>query len=105
MTSSEPDDLFKQLLVYLFAGTRGAEMRMRIVLALAERPLNINELARNLKVDYKTIQYQVSVLLKNKLVQTPNLESYGALYFLTPLMERYLNYVREIWERYGKKVN
>lgn len=105
-TQMEPDPTFKQLLMYLFAGTRGAEMRMRIVLALAERPSNTNELAKNLEVDYKAIQYQLEVLTKNALMQTPNKDSYGALYFLTPLMERYLDYVRGIWNRYGKtKIN
>lgn len=45
MASGERDNIFNQLLVYLFAGTRGAEMMMRIVLALTARPLNINELS------------------------------------------------------------
>jgi predicted transcriptional regulator len=92
--------------MYLFAGTRGAEMRMQVVLALAERPSNTNQLAKNLKVDYKAIQYQLNLLTKNKLVQTPDEESYGALYFLTPLMEEHMDYVREIWNKYGKsKIN
>ncbi len=99
----EPEPFFKQLLVYLFAGTRGAEMRVKIVLALAEKPSNINELAKRLGVDYKAIQYQFDVLYKNKLIETPQKESYGALYFLTPIMERSLDYVKEIWKRYGEK--
>jgi len=96
----------RQLLVYLFAGSKGAEMRMRIVLALSEKPANTNELADSLGVDYKAIQYQLSVLLKNGLLQTPNKGSYGALYFLAPIMEKNLGYIREIWNRYGKtKIN
>jgi predicted transcriptional regulator len=98
----ESDPALKQLLVYLFAASRGAEMRMRIVLALSERPANTNELADSLSVDYKAIQYQLNVLTKNGLLQTPNKDSYGALYFLAPIMERNLGYVREIWNRYGK---
>lgn len=77
-------------------------MRVRIVLALSEQPANTNQLADNLQVDYKAIQYQLSVLLKNKLIQTPNRDSYGALYFLSPTMEKNLDYVKEIWNRYGK---
>ena len=92
--------------MYLFAGSRGAEMRMRIVLVLASKPANTNELAEYLGVDYKAIQYQLDVLLRNRLVQTPNKGGYGALYFLAPSMERNLDYVREIWNRYGKtKIN
>jgi len=78
-------------------------MRMKIISALSERPWNVNELARNLGVDYKTIQYQVGVLLKNKLIETPERESYGAIYFLTPLMLAHLDYIKEIWDKYGKK--
>jgi predicted transcriptional regulator len=79
-------------------------MRMRIVFALEEKPSNINELSKLLNVDYKAIQYQIGVLSKNKLVETPRSEIYGALYFLTPVMERYVGYVREIWSKYGKRV-
>lgn len=77
-------------------------MRMRIVLMLALKPANTNELAKNLGVDYKAVQYQLDVLLRNRLVQTPNKGGYGALYFVTPDLERNLDYVREIWNRYGK---
>jgi predicted transcriptional regulator len=92
--------------VYLFAGSRGAEMRMRIILALSEKPANTNQLADLLKVDYKAIQYQLNVLFKNRLLQTPNKDSYGALYFLAPVMERNMDYVRGIWNKYGKtKIN
>ncbi len=98
----EPDPFFKQLLVYLFAGSRGAEARVRIVFALKEKPSNINELAKLLGVYYKAIQYQIGVLYKNKLVETPQRGSYGAVYFLTPIMERHLEYVNGIWKRFGR---
>jgi predicted transcriptional regulator len=98
----EPDPFFKQLLVYLFAGTRGAEARVRIVFALKEKPSNINELSKLLSVDYKAIQYQIGVLYKNKLVETPQRGTYGAVYFLTPIMERHLEYVNGIWKRFGR---
>jgi len=104
MDASEPDPYFKQLLVYLFAGTRGAEMRMKVVLALAEKPSNINEIAEELHIDYKAAKYQLEVLYKNKLIETPKRESYGALYFLTPLMERHLEYVKGIWKRYRSRI-
>lgn len=76
---------------------------MKVVLALVDRPSNANQLARNLGVDYKAIQHHLSVLLKNGLIDSPQKNSYGALYFLTPRMEQYLDYVREIWSKYGKR--
>lgn len=77
-------------------------MRLRIILALTEKPANTNQLAKDLGVDYKTIEYQLGVLLKNGLLQTPNKEDYGALYFLSPLMEGSLDFVKTIWGKYGK---
>lgn len=77
-------------------------MRVKIVLALMEKPSNINELAKLLGVHYKAIQYQINVLYKNKLIQTPQKDIYGAIYFLTPLMDSHLDYVEDIWKRYGK---
>lgn len=101
----EPDPYFKQLLVYLFAFSRGAEMRFKIVATLRERPSNANQLARELGVDYKAVQHHLSVLVKNRLIQTPQRDAYGALYFLTPIMEHHLEYVKEIWKKYGKSQN
>ena len=77
-------------------------MRLRIIQCLLEKPANTNQLAKDLGVDYKTIEYQLGVLLKNGLLQTPNKEDYGALYFLSPVMERSLDFVKSIWDRYGK---
>ena len=92
--------------MYLFVGTRGAETRVKIILSLSRKPSNTNQLANELGVDYKAMQYQLGVLQKNKLIETPVKESYGALYFLTPLMEKNLDYVKEIWSKYGEsKIN
>lgn len=92
----------RQLLLYLFAGTRGAEMRVRIVLMLAEGPRNTNQLAEALGVDYKAVQHHLRTLEKSVLVSTPQPGLYGALYFLTPDMEAGLDYVRGIWSQSGK---
>lgn len=80
-------------------------MRFRIVTALGERPSNANKLATELGVDYKAVQHHVNVLMKNRLIQTPQRDAYGALYFLTPIMEQHLEYVKEIWKKYGKSKN
>lgn len=77
-------------------------MRSRIVKALASQPSNMNQLASRLKIDYKTVQYQIEVLSKHKLVETPESDAYGAVYFLTELMEYFLDYVNEIWKKGGK---
>jgi DNA-binding transcriptional ArsR family regulator len=92
----------KQLLWYLLAGTRGGEMRARILLMLKRRPINAHQLAIALKVDYKTIQHHLRVLLDNHVLTAVNKGGYGAVYFLSPELESCWKDFREIWERLGK---
>ena len=99
----EGDRTFRQLLLYLFAYSRGAEMRYRLVMALVERPMNANQLAKELGVDYKAVEHHIGILLQNGLIQTPVAGAYGAPYFPSPLAEGYIDYLREIWKEYGTR--
>jgi len=58
----------KRLLWFVFAGTRGGLNRMKLILALKNQPLNANQLAKELDLDYKAIQHHIKVLEKNNLV-------------------------------------
>lgn len=78
-------------------------MRAKVIFALVERPCNTNQLAERLGTDYKAAQHHINVLLKNRLIVTPEQKAYGAVFFLSPLMEENLAYIREIWKKYGKK--
>jgi len=93
----------KNLVWYLFAGTRGGETRVLIVTALKEKPMNANQLAKNLKLDYKTIQHHVRILLANQIISAVNKGKYGAVYFVSDEMERLWNDFGSIWDRFGKK--
>ncbi len=68
-----------RLLWYVFAGSRGGATRVRIINALLDRPHNTNELARRLDLDYKSVEYQLRVLLKHVYVVTSG-PDYGRLY-------------------------
>ena len=58
----------------------------------------------HLKLDYKTIIHHITVLSKNGLVITDNKELYGAIYFVSPLLEKnYESFKREILARIGKR--
>ncbi len=93
----------KNLIWYLFAGTRGGEMRAKIIGILIKTPKNAHQLSKDLKVDYKTIQHHLKVLYKNQIIVAVNKEAYGATYFISSLMEENLSTFKEIWERFGKK--
>jgi predicted transcriptional regulator len=76
----------KNLLFYVFAGSRGGENRIRIMSALQSSPRNINQLANDLGLNYRAIQHHIEVLEKNNLITKVG-EKYGANYFLSTFFE------------------
>jgi len=92
----------KRLLWYLLGGTRGGPTRAEILKTLRDRPLNANQLAESLRVDYKTIQHHLRVLEENGLAAPSEKGAYGAMIFLTPKMEEAIPYLEEIWSKIGR---
>jgi predicted transcriptional regulator len=90
----ENEDL-RRLLWYLLAATRGGEMRARLIQSLRLRPGNMNQLARRLGVEYRTIQHHMEVLKKNSLVNSAG-EHYGLTYFITPWLEAHIQVFDEL---------
>jgi DNA-binding transcriptional ArsR family regulator len=97
------DPRFKRLLWYLIASTRGGINRARILELISSHPANAHQIAQELNLDYKTIVHHLDVLSKNGLVITDNKDTYGATYFLTPLMEKNYGSFTEILVKFGKK--
>jgi DNA-binding transcriptional ArsR family regulator len=97
------DPRFKRLLWYLIASTRGGVNRAKIINFLSESPSNANQLSNQLKLDYKTIVHHLDVLVKNGLIITENEESYGATYFISPIIEKNYSAFKEIMATIGKK--
>ena len=97
------DPRFKRLLWYLIASTRGGVNRAKIINFLSESPSNANQLSIQLKLDYKTIIHHLDVLKKNGLIISENEESYGATYFISPLIEKNYSAFKEIMATIGKK--
>ena len=62
--------------------------RSKIVKLLHKKPSNALQIANKLKVNYKTATHHLDVLSKYELVTATG--QYGKTYFLTPLMEKYL---------------
>ena len=90
------DPRFKRLLWYLIGSTKGGVSRAKILDLLNSRPSNKNQIASELKLDYKTVAHHLEVLSKNGLIITDNIYTYGATYFLTPIMEKNYDAFREI---------
>lgn len=97
------DEELKRLLWYVLGGARGGENRARIILELSMRPLNLNQLAEKLSVDYRTVTHHANVLKSNSLVVVEG-EKYGAMYFLSPRLQAGFELFREIAEALHFKV-
>ena len=93
----------KNILWYLIAGTKGGETRGRMIDFIRKNPANANRIAEMLKLDYKTVRHHIEVLEKNNVITAINKGSYGAVYFLSELMQANIKIFDEIWAQFGKK--
>jgi len=97
--ANDPD--VKRFLWYIFAGSRGGLNRLRIISSLTENPLNINQLAKDLSLDYKAIQHHIKILEKNNLI-TKIGEKYGVVYFISTFLEVNMESFEEIEAKLDK---
>ncbi len=91
----------RRLLWFVFMGSKGGLNRMRLISVIRERPLNANQLAKELGLDYKAIQHHVGVLEKNNLITRVG-EKYGATYYLSTFLEVNLETFDEIMAKLEK---
>ncbi len=93
----------RQILWYLFAGTRGGPTRARIVARLHDTPMNHHQLAKELGLDYKTVQHHIRILERHRVVKPVPERGYGATYFLTEEFLPFYDEMGMLWDRFGKK--
>lgn len=90
------------VLWHLLAGTRGGESRIRILRLLADRPHNMNQMARALGMDYKNVMHHVKVLMEDELVEAGAGRRYGEMYFLTALAREQGDLIAQIGSKMEK---
>ena len=94
----------KNVLYWLIANSLGGTNRGRILEELFNKPQNANELSNNLKVEYKTVRYHLTVLEENKLITSVG-GGYGKTYFPSEELEQNKHIFLQIWYEIGKKTN
>ena len=92
----------KNLIWYMFAGTRGGITRARIIDLIRNNPANANKISEILKLDYKTIRHHLKAMEKNDLIYAIDKERYGAVYFLSEILESNIKTFDSIWNKIGK---
>ena len=94
----------RKVLWWLIGGARGGKNRLRIIRALQDHPMNANQLAETLDLDYKTVRHHLSLLEENAVLETMG-EGYGQTYFLTDRMADNLDVLAEVGEQAGIAVD
>jgi len=89
------DPSAKRLLWFLFVGSKGGLNRIRIISTIREKPLNANQLAKELGLDYKAIQHHIGVLEKNNIITRVG-DKYGVTFFISTFLEVNLEAFDEI---------
>jgi DNA-binding transcriptional ArsR family regulator len=87
----------RKVLWWLIGGARGGRNRFRIIRTLEREPMNANQLASALDLDYKTVRHHLELLVDNGVVE-PVGDGYGDMYFLTDRMESNLDVLESIAE-------
>ncbi len=85
---------FRALVRWLIEASRGGETRARILLLLKEYPLNVNQLARRLELNYRTVLHHLNVLSRNGLVDRLG-EGHGSPYILSNEAEEHWDIIEE----------
>ena len=88
----------RRVIWWVFTGGRGGPNRARLVTVVKEQPMNANQIAARLGMDYKTVRHHLSVLLKNHMLVSVG-AGYGAMYFVSPELEQNYDEFIKIWEK------
>jgi len=95
------DPYAKRLLWFVFMGSKGGLNRIRFISHIRNKPLNTNQLAKEMNLDYKAIQHHVGVLEKNNLITRIG-DKYGATFFISTFLEVNMDVFDEIVSKLEK---
>jgi DNA-binding transcriptional ArsR family regulator len=90
-------ELMRKVLWWLIGGSRGGKNRFRIIRTLENTPMNANQLASTLDLDYKTVRHHLELLVENDVAEAVG-DGYGDTYFLTEPMESNLDVLETVAE-------
>ena len=100
MSNINAEEDFRRLLWFMLGGSRGGENRAKILSAIKSRPSNLNQLAKLIDVDYRSVQHHMSVLRKNNLVLGAG-QKYGVVYSIHPYLDFHFDIFQKVCGELG----
>ena len=88
-------DSFRHMLWWVFVVSRGGRTRRMMVDLLVDSPMNANQLAGSLSVNYRTVSHHLKVLTESRLIEAQG-PRYGQVYFPTSLLTSNIAVYREV---------
>ena len=98
------DPYIVKLLSPIFTGMQGRYTRLKMILAIAENPLNTLQLSKELGYDFKSIKRNLKILEENNLIERVG-SGYGGMFFLSELMQTNLPTLLEVIEKVDKRLS
>ena len=98
------DPYIVKLLSPIFTGMQGRYTRLKMILAIAENPLNTLQLSKELGYDFKSIKRNLKILEENNLIERVG-SGYGGMFFLSELMETNLPTLLHVIEKVDKRLS
>lgn len=93
----------ESILAEVFTGMQGRYTRLRIIQLLKDEPLNANQVAHELGLDYRTIQHNIRVLETKNMISRVG-GKYGSIFFLSPFLEDNLDVLNKLIKKIEKKL-
>lgn len=92
---SRTHNYIRELLWDTFGRSRGGMTRLKMITAIRIRPLNANQLANELGINYRAISHHVEVLERSNLIRREG-QKFGAKILVSNLMEVHMEFLEEI---------
>ncbi len=89
-------------ILWILVGSKGGRTRARILEIISEKPMNANQLAETLGLNYHTITYNMNVLIKSRLVDVEG-PRYGQVYHPSAIFTSNINTFKKIIEASAKE--
>ncbi len=102
--NEKSDPYVLKIISLVFTVMQGRYTRLKMILAIAENPLNTLQLSKELGYDFKSIQRNLKILEKNNLIERVG-EGYGDIFFLSELLKSNLPTLLEVIEKVDKRLS